>query len=158
MWLWPDKICPNHRRALSVSSDSTGREAARCCSSQSAFKWFLCRWKAELFSITSPWTKLQVSIYLYMIKCVLSVAAMTKWQFDHFWILLQTSIKLSSAGTYPNQSGCTTRSTSSQRRRRRLAGRGDTGLPPAARSNSPWCRTGRRPPPPCSPSTGDPGC
>lgn len=61
------------------------------------------------------------------------------------------------AGTYPNQSGYTTRSTSFQRRRKLPTECGDRSLPPAARSNSPWPHTGRRPPLLCSSPTGEPG-
>ena len=57
------------------------------------------------------------------------------------------------ASTYPNQSGCIPRSTSSQRKRTRLTECGDTGPPPAARSNSPWPHSGRKSPLPCSPPT-----
>lgn len=54
-------------------------------------------------------------------------------------------------GTYPSQSGCTTRSTSSQRRRKQPTGCEGRSPPPAARRNLPWCRTGRKPSWPCSP-------
>lgn len=70
---------------------------------------------------------------------------------------LYSSTYCKEAGTYPNQSGCTTRSTSSQRRRKQLTECGDRGPPPAARSNSPWSHTGRRPPLLYSPPTGEPG-
>lgn len=53
--------------------------------------------------------------------------------------------------TYPSQSKCTTKSTSSLRRRRLSTEREGRGPPPVARSNSPWLHTGRRPLPPCSP-------
>lgn len=94
----------------------------------------------------------------------LSLAATSgKWT-DHIlnelrWaICIHKHMVAIGASTYPSRSGCTTRSTSSQRRRRRLTGRGGRGPPPAARSNSPWSHTGRRPPLPCSPPTNQPEC
>ena len=57
--------------------------------------------------------------------------------------------------THPSQSGCTTRSTSSERRRSGPAGSADTCPPPAARSNLPECWTGRTPQLTCMPSGGD---
>lgn len=55
--------------------------------------------------------------------------------------------------TYPSQLGCTTKSTSSLRRMKRLKVREDKGLRPAARSSSPWCHSERRPPQLCNPPT-----
>ena len=54
-------------------------------------------------------------------------------------------------GSYPNQSGCSTRSTSSPRRRKQPIVRRGTNPPPAARSSWPWSHIERIPTRLCSP-------
>ena len=55
--------------------------------------------------------------------------------------------------TYPSRGPQIPGATSVLRRRRWQGACEDRGLPPAARSSWPWCSTGRRPWPACSPPT-----
>lgn len=77
-----------------------------------------------------------------------------------YWLQTDCMLKtrLCVSDSYPNRSGCTPRSISSQRRRRRPTECGGRGPPPAARRNLPWCHNGRKPSLLCSPAGRQPGC
>lgn len=168
-------------RPLRWNYNNKSRVAAACCcwSKTGSKTHSYADGKAQHFPVSTARTKPHFWIHLHMFMYVVRqnrYSGCPMAAFDDFWPTLQTNRRIKCpwkcacvsylysstygivASTYPNQWGCTPRSTSSQRRRTRLTERGDRGPPPAARSNSPWSHTGRRSPLPCSPSTKQPVC